>query len=304
MKNIVLVIICLVFGITGETVMGNDSLNKLENLVQTLPIEIDGWKRPDKGVIYSKENLYEYINGGAELYISYQFEYLISQTYFDKDSSEIRIDLFDMGSSHNAYGIFGHGSEQLDRFVSPEIESEYASGLLTFWKGRYFVSILAYPETEQKKSIVKTLADLIADQINEKSEKPQIVSMLPEAGLDVSSIRYTRHFTWLNSYVYILNENHLNFNSNTQAVLAKYKFAEKVENPSVLIIIQYLDSNEADAAYQSFLKNVMPEVQNGFKELEDSGWAGCRQYDNIITIVWNAPDEETAKTALNRIRMK
>jgi hypothetical protein len=302
MKKSVLLIICVLIGLLGDTVMGNDILNKLKSIVQTLPDEIQGWKKPDEGVVYSQENLYEYINGGAELYISYQFKHLLSQTYVDKDSIEIRIDLFDMGSSYNAYGIFGHGKEQLDHFVSPDVESEYASGLLTFWKGRYYVSILAYPETEKKKLIVKTLASMIADQINEKSEKPPIVSKLPAEGLDLSSIRYIRHFTWLNSYMFILDKNYLNFDSNTHAVMAKYNFTEIEKKPSVLIMIQYQNSNEANAAYQSFLKHVMPEAQSGFKELKDSKWAGCKQDDNIIIIVWNAPDKETAEVVLNGMK--
>ncbi len=282
--------------------MGNDTLNRLKSIEKTLPEEMQGWEKLGAGTVYSQENLYEYINGGAELYISYQFKHLITQTYINKELSEIKIDLFDMGSPYNAYGIFSHGKEEVDHFVSPDVESEYASGLLTFWKGSYYVSILAYPETEKKKLIVKALADKIVEQIHEKSEKPPIISMLPKKGLDLSSIRYFRHFRWMNTYGFILDKDYLNFDSDTHAVLAKYNFTEKVKKPPLLILIQYQNSNKANAAYQSFLKHVMPDAHHSFKKLKDSRWAGCKHKNNIITIVWNAPDKKTAEIILVSVK--
>jgi hypothetical protein len=298
----VIITLCVIFGLTGNMVLANDSLDKLKSIVKKLPKEIQGWKQSDDRSIYSPENLYEYINGGAELYISYQFKHLHTLTYIDKDSNEIKIDLFDMGSSYNAYGIFVHGREEVDNFISPDIVSEYASGLLTFWKAKYYVSILAYPETEEKKSIVKTLAGNIAEQIQGKSEKPDIISMLSEKGLEKSSVCYFRHFTWMNKFTFILDDNYLNFDSNTHAVTAKYNFTENEKKSSILIVIQYTDSDAADTAYQRFLKNVLPDAEEGFKKLKDSKWAGCKQDDNIITIAWNASDKETAEALINSVK--
>ena len=56
----------------GKLAMGNDSTSRLEFLVNGLPETIEEWGKSPDVTVYDADNLYTYINGGAELYISYQ----------------------------------------------------------------------------------------------------------------------------------------------------------------------------------------------------------------------------------------
>ena len=127
--------------------MASESEARLRALIDVLPGTVEGWEKAQGCEVYTSDDLHRYINGGAELYISYRFETMISQRYVLGDD-EIRVDLFDMGSGAGAFGVFSHSRESVDDFVAPDIESEYAGGLLTFWKGCFYGSILAYPETK------------------------------------------------------------------------------------------------------------------------------------------------------------
>ena len=171
--NLIIILIAIFCAFLVQPSMGDDHTMKLQEMVQTLPETIGEWRKSSDFEVYDPESLYHYINGGAELYISYQFISLISQSYWNEEEDEIKIDIFDMGSSQSAYGVFTHSRESIDTFVDANVESEYAVGLLTFWKGRYYVSILAYPETESRKLVVQQLARQIANQIQEKSNKPK-----------------------------------------------------------------------------------------------------------------------------------
>ena len=151
------------------------SLNKVYNL---LPSDIKGWKKTDPPIIYTQDTLYDYINGGAELYIAYNFKEVLSVKYEKEKNSEIIIDFFDMGSSYDAYGIFSQGREKEDGLLGQG--SEYSSGLLSFWKGQYFISILAYPETEEKKGIVLALGKILEDSIPLIGDSPPILKLLPD----------------------------------------------------------------------------------------------------------------------------
>ena len=161
-----LVIIIWVTSIAGVYAMDNLTLKEI---TAKLPAQVLGWQKSTKGAVYNAKNLFKYINGGAELYISYEFKELAALTYLKKGDAEIKVDVFDMGSSASAYGVFSHSKEGVDRFVRADVESEYASGLLTFWKGRYYISILAYPETDQKRDVVQKLGRFIADLIEENT---------------------------------------------------------------------------------------------------------------------------------------
>ncbi|NNK14064.1 MAG: hypothetical protein HKP52_07490 [Desulfofustis sp.] len=289
----ILLFIVLLSCLTGIPAMGYDSTSTLKVLAQGLPAAIDNWNKSSDFAVYDSDNLYTYINGGAELFISFKFINLVSLSYGNEEDEEIMIDIFDMGSSQNAYGIFSHGRETIDDFVGADIESEYAGGLLTFWKEQYYVSILAYPETESKKLLVQTLGKKIAEQIRGASVKPQLVDLLPEDSLQLHSIKYFTHYAWLNTYHFFSNENLLNIDNKTEVVMAKYQV--NAAKPAVLIVLQYHDQAAAVTAQNTFKQKFMTDDKNDYTIGVDQLWIGCVRDKDLLVIVVDAPDMETAK---------
>ena len=282
------------------TIMAKTTTINLTELAKQLPGEISGWKKSVKGTFYTPENLYEYINGGAELYRSYNFRQMLAQKYEKEELPEITMDIFDMGSSFNAFGVFSHSREALDQSIAPDVESEYGSGLLTFWKGRFYVSIMAYPETEEKKKTVLALGRHIAGLIRESSQIPPIISKLPTENLVKESIRYFQHYIWLNSHYFISDQDILFIDKDTHAVLAKYK--DKPDTGSYyVLLVAYPDTSKAKAAYGNFMKHYLPDAQDGMKQLEDGKWTGCKQAGNLVIAVLNAPGADKVKTIIKKI---
>lgn len=279
--------------------MGNDTTTRLHELVQGLPETLEEWSKSSDFAVYDAENLYTYINGGAELYISYQFINLISQPYVNEEDDEIKIDIFDMGSSQNAYGIFSHSRETVDGFIGSDVESEYAGGLLTFWKGRYYVSILAYPETESRKLVVQQLAQKIAAQVQEDSDKPKILALLPEYKIQPHSIRYFKHFTWMNMYHFFSNKNLLNIDNGTEVVMAKYMV--NTSKQAVLILLQYPSEATAEIAHNTFKNTFMANAKGEYTKGVDQLWTGCIRDKNLVVIVVDAPNLETAQKLVKSV---
>ena len=279
--------------LTGIPAMGYDSTYRLRELAQGLPEAIDNWNKSSNLAMYDSDSLYTYINGGAELYISFQFINLLSQSFGNEEDEEIQIDIFDMGLSQNAFGIFSHSRETVDDFVGAEIESEYAGGLLTFWKGQYYISILAYPETESKRLVVQKLARRIAEQIQGESVKPQLVKLLPEEDLQPYSVRYFSHYTWLNTYHFFSNKNLLNIDNKTAVVMARYEVGASM--PAVLIALQYPDQADAVTAHNTFKQTFMADTNDEYTLGDDQLWTGCIRTNNLLVIVVDAPNMETAK---------
>ena len=56
----------------------------------------------------------------------------MSKTYQKEGQPEIIVDLFDMGTSQNAYGVFSHARETVEQNFGQG--SQYTEGLLIFWK--------------------------------------------------------------------------------------------------------------------------------------------------------------------------
>jgi hypothetical protein len=272
------------------------SVNHLD-FFKKIPQEISGWTKTEKDTIYTKDNLYDYIDGGAELYLSYGFIKLWARKYQKADQPEIIVDIFDMGSSINAYGVFSHSRETPSTLIGQE--SEYSGGLLIFWKGQYYISILAYPENDLARETVFRIGKKIDEAITKPGEIPDIISTLPPRGLVKESIRYFRHYIWLNSHFYISDKNILNIDKNTEAVLARYK---DKNHESLLLLVSYPDKNKANKAYTRFISNYIPNITNGIGKTSDDRWAGSLLQNRKIWAVLKADNQKAVRAMLDFIK--
>jgi len=64
-----------------------------------------GWTEASRNT-YTKGNLYDYINGGAERYLRHGFEKLYAARYTNGAADELTLDLYDMGTPENAKAVF------------------------------------------------------------------------------------------------------------------------------------------------------------------------------------------------------
>ena len=58
--------------------------------------EIAHWERKDKPNLFDSSTLYNLIDGAAEVYLEYGFEYAINQEYVKNDTSSIVVNIFKM----------------------------------------------------------------------------------------------------------------------------------------------------------------------------------------------------------------
>jgi hypothetical protein len=272
--------------------MATDSAQRLQEIVDNLPDQVEGWRKAESE-IYTRDNLHQYINGGAELYISFRFEALLSLPYVRDDGTEVRLDIFDMGSAANAYGIFCHSREAVDNFVGPEVDSEYAAGLLHFWKGRYYASALGYPETASSRALIRELAQGIVEQIGDASGPPAVVALLPEADLVPYSIRYFRHYAWLNDYHNFGDGNPLHLYGDAEAALARYNVGTEDLIPAVLLVVSYPNAGAAETAHEDFISAITPTAEDGLQAMAQGDWLGSRQFGNLVIVV-AAPNRDAA----------
>jgi hypothetical protein len=288
-------IFCCVFVITGVTVA-----NAVSELSSLLPSEISAWKAAGKDGIYSRSTLYEYIDGGAEFYLSYGFKDVINRRYTSAGKPDIVSDLFDMATAANAFGVFSQSMETLDESFGQG--SQISTGLIIFWKDRYYVSMMAHPETDESKKVLQTLAANIDAAITSEGPRPAIINLLPEKGLVKESIRYFRHHAWLNAYYFIDDRNLLRINDTTETLLAKYDGGEK---RLLLLLVEYPDEQSAQQAHGDFVKSCLPNTsEKAPVRLEDGTWTACRVAGKVFMAVFNAVQAVEATHLLDAIEKK
>ena len=267
-----------------------------------MPSEAGAWKWDKKDMRYDSKTIFSYMDGAAELYRAYGFKNLTVRRFEKPSQPAITVELYEMDSSEDAYGVFSY--EHQDETAGVGQGSEFGGGLLRFWKGKYFVSIYAEGEGREVESAVLEMARATANSITSAGAEPKLLSFIPgrDLGLIDKSARYIKSHILLNQKFFIAHQNILNLSRKTEAVLAQYL---QDNQKAQLLLIRYPDSKEAGDAYQSFMKVYLPDA--GGKDrlrTEDRKWTFARQLNEFIIIVFAAAREDSGQALLKATEEK
>jgi hypothetical protein len=268
--------------------------NTLKDLGARLPKQLRGWTAEPKDRLYDEKTIYSYIDGGAELYKAYNMRQCLSRRYTTANGPSIILDIFDMGTSNDAFGVFTHDTD--GNVMDIGQDARFRSGWLSFWKHRYFVSIYMEEETVAAEKAVKALGREVAARIEKKGFRPRILQKLPSEGLVSGSIRYLHHPIVLNSHFYVSDENILNLSANTEAILANYQV---VSEAARLLLISYSNLKVAKKSLKSFSKHYLPDAdKTGFAEIENGKFAAAFLKDKLLTIILESDSRRLAERLL------
>ncbi|HEX9916447.1 MAG TPA: DUF6599 family protein [candidate division Zixibacteria bacterium] len=219
--------------------------NCLEN-EKLLPEIIGGWRACDSSSCYDRENLFDYIDGGAEIYLAYDFKSLTVQKYC-RDTTQIIVEIYQTETLADAFGLYSQSS--MKRNITFAQRGGYESGELRFRKGAYFVRIFNWKEKDNLKKEILELGRRIAGKMKGEEGLPVLFCALPKLGLVSGSERYLHQQISLNRTYFISNQNILNLNFKTNVVIADYR----MQGDSLkYLLIQYPNGVEAERAWQSF----------------------------------------------------
>ena len=133
---------------------------------------------------YSPENLYNYINGAADLFISYGFLNLVGAEYTAGPDKKdyLTADIYDMGNKLNAFGVFQ--SKRNPESTPFKIGSGAFGGenYIFFYKDRFYIEIQGNPSNAQAKDSSMEMAKKLESRIPGESSPPSELNYLPDTG--------------------------------------------------------------------------------------------------------------------------
>lgn len=263
-----------------------------------LPKKIEGWSAAPNDRFFDDETIFDYIDGAGEVYRAYNMRKCLSRRYTTPNGPAIVLDIFDMRSSEDAFGVFTHDQDGEPLDVGQG--GLYRSGWLSFWKDRFFVSIYMEEESAAAEKAVRGLARRVASLISHEGPKPQILSLLPQKGLQARTIRYLHHHILLNYHFYLADENILNLGPDTQAVLADCK---REQANARLLLVQYPEGGKAAEAHRALLKYYLPEASATVPVLLENGkWSAAASRGTLLIIVLEADSQQLAKSLMKEVK--
>jgi hypothetical protein len=163
--------------------------------------EAGEWKTDGPPQEFKGEDLYLYIDGGAEIYREYGFAEVLVQEYKDREGKRLSLEIFRMTSPESAYGMYTFKRSPRGMPVSIGAEGQLDGYYLNYWRGDFLVTITGQDESPATRRGLLELARAVAGKIRGPADPALFVSELPQSGLIKTSVRYFKGYLgFMNNY--------------------------------------------------------------------------------------------------------
>ncbi len=151
-----------------------------------------GWTISEGPTSYDGESLFEYLNGGAPLYLEYGFQSLTQTRYQlgDDPFASVTLDVFDMGSELGAFGLYRSILPPDPDLMNWGAEGYRSGTIAAAWKGSVYVHAEADDDRPQLVAGLDHVVGLAVAGIEGSVALPPILEVLPRGGLRAGSERY------------------------------------------------------------------------------------------------------------------
>jgi len=181
---VVLVAICLLGYLLWSS---PEDQEKTSVLISLLP-KVDSWSMTENPESYYPENLFEYINGAAEIYLAYEFkELIVTQQQKDESENTVAVEIYDMGNETNAFGIYSAERYSDNQFIKMGLQGYLEEGTLNFLVDRYYVKLLCFECEDQSENILKAFSQKIVESVGDEGNLPSLLKSFPSKGLEPNS---------------------------------------------------------------------------------------------------------------------
>jgi len=244
---------------------GSSAREAAPDLVDLFPSWVPGpeWRLEGQPATYVPADLFEYINGQAELFLAYGFQRVVAGTMVRTASPDESIvaDVYDMGNKLNAFGMYSTYDAEDRASLDAGTAGVRAAHFLALYQGRYFILLKA---EEPAQAAAEDLARRIASSLPADAGPPAELGYLPDEGL----VQGTRTY---------IPEALFGYDFFPRGIQGRYQIAS---SPVVLFIVLCTSDAEADTVLGRYRTFIEEEGLSPIplEELGDDGFFGEEPY--------------------------
>lgn len=198
--------------------------------------DLKGFKKNTNYPVYTSENLWDFIDGAADTYLSYGFVDLHVAEY-KKGKNVIKIEVYRQSSNTMAFGIYSTERSPSFRFLNLGSQGYVTGGATNFFKGNFYVKIRTFSKNENILNSVQSLVIKVADMLTGGTEMPQAISLFPGSGKKINEETY-------------INESVLGHKFLNKAFKANY---ERDNDKFSIFILENSSPEDAKKTIESYL---------------------------------------------------
>jgi hypothetical protein len=139
-----------------------------------------GWKWTGDIKTYDRSNLFELIDGEAELYFPYGFKRAIALSFSSAASPQdsIAAEVYEMGSVLDAFGVYSNYRDRSSKLVGVGTEGFAGVTQAMFYRDRFFVKVRAHGTSAQNQAAVLPCARAVSQVLSKNAPKPEELDLL------------------------------------------------------------------------------------------------------------------------------
>jgi hypothetical protein len=234
--------------------------------------------------IYKGDDLYNLLNGGADVFFEYGFVQAIVADYKNTSGQKLQVEIYEMVDSHASYGIYSLQDIVDNKPDNLGDEGQIVKSNAFFIKGKYVVRLSGtFPEGEEE-FILKQISENISSKIKVTGGKPLIIQLLPVQNAAFPEIIFFRGNIAFRNVYYFHLENIFKFDDGVAGIYPGYTiiilhYPGKLKSVQQFGIAKSTLSN--DNRFSSFYS------KKGLFQMVDNRTGkkiSCHNYENYIII--------------------
>lgn len=150
------------------------------------------WIQKDSAEIYSGDDLFYLINGGADVYLEYGFSQVAVARYQNPVANNITVEIYEMEDVGGAYGIFSLNSLGIGKKQDIGDRSFLYDYNIDIWKGRYLIRATVARRDAGVMDTLLIFAREIDQKIESSGDLPKILHTIDFDDKDFYQVRYFR----------------------------------------------------------------------------------------------------------------
>jgi hypothetical protein len=229
--------------------------------------EMTGWKQSGEIQTFSPKNLFEYINGAADLYLSYDFLELKVAEYQNEKKASVIIEVYRHKTATHAFGIYSQERLSDANFLDIGAQGYRETDVLNFVSGNYYVKMSSFKiKPEDQEVVLLTFAQKMVANLGEKGSLPSILSAFPKEGKRENSEKFVSIKFLGYSFLY-------------SAFTADYDLSGKKFK---LFVIEGVDQKECRDMVEKYLQ----QIREPDKDISEGRHTISDPYHGVVDLFW------------------
>ncbi|MCX6122708.1 MAG: hypothetical protein NTX44_13945 [Ignavibacteriales bacterium] len=241
--------------------------------------QIPDWKITLDDPVYNANNLWDIIDGAADLYLEYAFVDLHIARYLSIDSIEVKTELYRHASDVDAFGMYSQERDTGYNFIQLGVQGYHQQGVLNFLTGSYYIKLSTYQTGSKPQEAMLIIGRMLVEHLKQNNVMPKLFQVFPAEGKRPNTEQYVaRNFLGYS------------FMNSAYTVLYKDSTASKI------FVIESAASEKANEMLTKYLntipKEAVTKLESDKYQIRDphNGLIGLQVINRYICGVINCPD--------------